>query len=493
MPDSNDGPKAHEALRERFTEVGYTADGVLARIGELGQAGLGRNMTVPADRALGAARNPLATLIRLFILQQAVPAGDLAFLAGAVDHHLDVRAGSARALVDIRPYGSDDDGASGWVVSDLTPGLDGGDAHTRPDYVLGVSPASTTLAQLTMRTPVRRALDLGTGCGVQSLHLARHADEVVATDVNPRALALARESAALSGARVDLREGSLFEPVAGERFDLIVSNPPYVMSPPTEPGSGLTYRETNFVGDGLLAAILRDAPRHLTPGGSLQLLTNWAIRRDEAWDTRVRGLVEQVGLDAFVIERERLDACTYVEMWLADAGLLGTPDWRPAYDRWLDYFDELGIEQVGMGWILVTDAGRTTPHVRVESWPHAVQQPVGEVFARHRRAVDAATAPDQTLLASRPALVDVRMETTGQPGAADPEHLVLRQTRGLLRAMECDTALAAVLGALDGDLTVAQVLAAVAEVLDVELGRLAADVLPELRTALEEQYLVPRP
>ena len=102
----------------------------------------------------------------------------------------------------------------------------------RPDFVLGVSAASTTLAQLTVRRPVPRALDLGTGCGVQSLHLARHSAEVVATDLNPRALALARLTALINGIDLDLREGSLYAPVAGERFDLITTNPPYVMSPP---------------------------------------------------------------------------------------------------------------------------------------------------------------------------------------------------------------------------------------------------------------------
>ena len=106
-------------------------------------------------------------------------------------------------------------------------------SRTRPDYVLGVSPASTSLAQMTMRTPVDSALDLGTGCGVQSLHLARHARRVVATDVNPRALQLSRLTAALNQVEVDIRDGSLYEPVAGERFDLVVTNPPYVMSPPT--------------------------------------------------------------------------------------------------------------------------------------------------------------------------------------------------------------------------------------------------------------------
>ena len=107
-----------------------------------------------------------------------------------------------------------------------------------PDFVLGVSSASSTLAQLTVRAPVARALDLGTGCGVQSLHLARHAGQVVATDLNPRALALAEMTAMINSVEIDLRQGNLYEPVAGERFDLITSNPPYVMSPPSARATG---------------------------------------------------------------------------------------------------------------------------------------------------------------------------------------------------------------------------------------------------------------
>ena len=96
-------------------------------------------------------------------------------------------------MIDIRPYASDD--GDFWVVSDLTPNLDTVVNPMRPDFVLGVSAASTTLAQLTIRRPVGRALDLGTGCGVQSLHLAGHAEQVVATDLNPRAIMLARLTA----------------------------------------------------------------------------------------------------------------------------------------------------------------------------------------------------------------------------------------------------------------------------------------------------------
>lgn len=478
-------------LRSHLASAGFTVEGVLERIGDAGQQGLGRNCTVPADVALGDATDPLASLIRLFILQQEVPVAQLREVldlgqlgrAGYLDVGSDVRA-----LVDVRPYGSPDDGATGWVVADPTPGLDHSMEPTRPDYVLGVSPASSTLAMITMRGKVSAALDLGTGCGVQSLHLARHCERVVATDVNGRALELAALTAELNQIDVDLRRGSLYEPVAGERYDLIVSNPPFVMSPPRSQAETLAYRETNFEGDSLVELLVRGAADHLNPGGSLQLLTNWAVL-DEPWQERLAAWIPQQ-CDAWVIERERLDVHSYIEMWLTDAGLAGAPGWRAAYDEWLAYFARLGIRSVGMGWILITRADRDEPFRRFESWPHAVAQPVGGVFERHRAAVDAHLLPVEELLNASPRLVDVDEETVGRPGAGDPEHIVFRQRVGLLRAIRADTTLAAVLGALDGELTLGQVIGAVARVLDEDPAEVAAAVIPHLRTALLDQMLV---
>ncbi len=493
VPSPSVGSMTVPDLRRQLLEVTYTTEEVLERIGEAGQAGLGRNSTIPADVVLAGAMDPLACLIRLFILQQDVPQTNVtqsldveaAIRAGWVEHE----GGVVRALVDIRPYGSPDDGASGFLVSDLTPGLDHSTVATRTDYVLG-APASLTLAEITMRKPIDRALDLGTGCGVQALHLARHATTVVGTDLNPRAVDLAHMSAELSGIDIDLREGSLFEPVAGQRFDLIVSNPPYVMSPPD--GQRLTYREGALVSDSLVETIVRQAPEHLTQGGSLQLLTNWAILDGVDWQERLRSWVEGNGLDCWVIERERLDVYSYIEMWLTDAGLAGSSEWEPAYRRWLDYFVGLGISEVGMGWLLLTAAGRAEPHLRFESWPHAVAQPVGDVFVRNRAAIDAATLPLDELLGSCPCLGNVVQETIGEPGAEDPTHVVLRQRTGLLRAIRVGTTDGAVLGALDGELTLGQVIAAVARLLQRDVTQVAAEVVPIVRDALRDQILLPQ-
>lgn len=491
MPTDDLSLSADDLARLRTSLDGYTVDAVVDAIGEEGQAALGRNHTVAADRALNGRDDTVATLTRLFVLQQAVswPSVQAALPAEALRDAgiLALDGGSARALVDIRPYGSPDDGADGWLVSDHAATLDTARGAPRPDHVLGVSSASTTLAQLTMRKPVARALDLGTGCGVQALHLARHVDSIVATDLNERALACARLGLGLSGVTADLRLGSLYEPVANELYDLIVTNPPFVISPPTT--AKFTYRESSFSGDGLMRSVVTGAPRHLAPGGALQVLGNWAHTKDQPWDERLAGWVAGTGCDALVIEREVLDPYEYVEIWLADAGLAGTPEYKETYSRWLDYFDTLGIEGVGMGWFTLVNAGRQDPDVRVEQWPHAVEQPVGTAFGQHFDAIADSRLSDDEMLGLPWSLAeDVVQETLGAPGAEDPSHIVLRQQRGLRRAVEVETALGGVLGACDGDLTLGEILGAVAQLLDVPLADLVADVLPRFRALVADAW-----
>lgn len=502
MPDGLLSETQIARLRDVLDAADYRTDAVLDLIGPSGQDGLGRNSTVPAERALATTSSPLAVLTRLWLLQQPVDVRRLRLALGesvddlATAGLLELDGGRARARVDVRPYASDDDGASGWLVSDLTPGLDQQVSPIRPDYVLGASPASTTLAQLSQRTPVRRALDLGTGCGVQSLHLARHAESVVATDLNPRALTLAALTLGLSGARtttgeaVQLRHGSLYEPVAEEQFDLIVTNPPYVMSPPsTDP---LVYREGGLPADELVRRVVVGAAERLAPGGTGQVLANWAHVAGQPWTDRLAGWVEGTGCDLFAVQREVLDPAAYAELWLTDAGLAGAPDYRSRLHTWLDWFASLRIEAVGMGWIDVHRAGRADPQITAVDWPHAVEQPVGPALAARHRGLTWSLLPTAELLGCRWQLApDIVQETHGPPGAADPEHLVLRQQTGLRHAMGVGTASAAVLGACDGELSLAAVVHAVATLLDTDATATAAAVLPDVRRALVDGLLLP--
>ena len=124
-----------------------------------------------------------------------------------------------------------------------------------------------------------RALDLGTGCGAQALLASQHAEEVVATDVNGRAVEIARLNARLTGIELDLREGSWFEPVGDELFDLIVSNPPFVISP----DSAFVFRDAGLVGDAVSRNVVRGAAGRLRVGGHATIsATDLPLGRDLA-------------------------------------------------------------------------------------------------------------------------------------------------------------------------------------------------------------------
>jgi hypothetical protein len=471
-------------LRDALLAADYTYDGVSDLLGTTAHAALGRNETTPGLRRTTGG-SPLETLTRLWLLQATAPVEHVdRALPGLLDllcaeGILERSVSEVAARVDLRPYGAD--AGNLWVLGDLTPGLDGGPNRVGPDHVLGISPAATSLAELTVREQAGSALDLGTGCGVQSLHLAGHVRHVVATDVNQRALWLAGLNAELNDVRIDLREGSFFEPVAGERFDLVVTNPPFVISPAT--GERLVYRDSGLPGDRAVEDIVRALPRHLNPGGHAQVLANWAILRGVPWDERLAGWLAGAGCDAWVVQREVLDPAAYVELWLKDAGLHGGHDYLERYDAWLSWLEDQGVEGIGFGWINLrsrADSSTDRPDdLRLEEWRWEVEQPLGgEVAAHFARTEALRELTDESLLASRPRLrEDVVQETYGAVGAEHPGRIVLRQQRGMRRARQVDTVEAALAGASDGDLTLAQMLAALDQILGADevavSGRLA--------------------
>ena len=477
-------------LRLAFEAAGYTTDGVGELLGPVALAALARHETVPALRRTDD-RSPLATLVRLFLLQHVVDevaAGQaLPVVDGIALGVLERDGGDVRARLDVRPYG---EAAAGdptwWVVSDLGTGLDGVTAPLRADHVLGVGGASTTLAQITSRRPVGRALDLGTGCGVQALHLSRHASSVVATDVLPRALRLARMTAALSGVTLDLREGSLWDPVDGDELDLVVSNPPFVVSPARE---AYTYRDSGLGGDEACARLVRGSTGHLAPGGVMQLLASWVHRAGEDWRERVGSWLPDDG-DALVVQREVLDPAEHVAMWLRDSGESGGADYLARYDAWLDALERDRVEGIGLGWIALRRTGSRPSH-DLRDWPHPVTLPLGDelVAALDRGSWLEAVTDEELLAATLRTPADVVLEQTGEPGAEDPQHLVLRRGLGLRPARRVGTVEAALVGACDGTLTVAAILQAVASLTgdDLDLRGSARGV----RELVREGFLVP--
>jgi SAM-dependent methyltransferase len=149
------------------------------------------------------------------------------------------------------------------------------------DAVMGHAPS--TIALTTAAFPsqrIGRALDLGCGAGAVALVLSKRTRAVIATDINKRALSLARFNCRLNGVvNIDVREGSLFEPVAKERFDLIASQPPFV--PQAETGKTGQFMAGGERGDALPLAVLETAPDHLVPGGRAVLFIEWGHGKKE--------------------------------------------------------------------------------------------------------------------------------------------------------------------------------------------------------------------
>ncbi|WP_372499240.1 DUF7059 domain-containing protein [Streptomyces sudanensis] len=488
-------PDRADRLRAALLDAGFTADGLLDRLGASAYAALARSETVPALRATRG-DGPLDTLVRLFLLQREAPY-ERARAALPLDEALAdgwvARDGDGvRATVDVRPYGGPD-GEDWYIVSDLgcAVGGAGGAGGRGEGVVLGVGGASTTLAGITVRAPVASALDLGTGSGIQALHAARHATRVTATDLNPRALGFTRLTLALSGApEADLRAGSLFEPVASETYDLIVSNPPFVISP----GARLTYRDGGMGGDDLCRTLVQQAGERLDDGGYAQFLANWQHVEGEDWKDRVRSWVPR-GCDAWIVQREVQDVTQYTELWLRDAGdhRAAPEEYRARYEAWLDEFEERGTRAVGFGWITLRKSGAAEPSVLVEEWPHPVEQPLGETVRAHFARQDyLRSRDDAALLADRFVLApEVVQEQVGLPGAEDPEHVVLRQNRGMRRATRVDAVGAGFAGVCDGTLEAGRILDAIAQLMGEDPVLLRDRTPRAIRLLVEEGFLEP--
>lgn len=466
-------------VRDALARHGYTYDAVVALLGASAHAALGRGDLVPALRATRGG-SPLETLVRLFLLGTTEPVAACAAALPEGTAFLDAYDGGLRAALDVRPYAADD--RSWWVVSDL--GTDLRPPPLRPDHVLGVGGASTTLAQATIRTPVGSALDVGTGCGVQALHLSSHADRVTATDRNPRALALARATAVLNGVSWELLHGDLLAPVAGRRYDLVVANPPFVVGPARDDWA---YRDSGVAGDAVSERLVRDVPGVLAEGGYAQLLANWVHRSGEDWRERVASWVS--GCDALVLQREVQDPAEYVALWQRDAG----DDRRPVAEAWLEWFERERVEAVGFGIVTLRHRGASaagSPDVAVEDAPQPVSQPLGPHLAEWFARRDALRSAD--LLAARPRVAGgVTLEQAAYAGDEGWEVATqaLQQAHGLRWRAEVDPIGAALVGACDGTRTVSSLLDVLAAAYDIEVETLRDAALPAVRHLVERGFL----
>jgi hypothetical protein len=525
-PDAprSDLPDLLTGLAADLRAVDYTLDGVAHLLGESAYTALNRDQTIPAlitaERAVrrddGA--RALAAVVRLWLLAepqlketldaalQGIRAEGLLAL-GLVEPVPGTALLAAKA--DLRPYGWEDteghgDSGSGgaelWVASDLAAHQQEG--VLRHDHVLGIGQASTTLVQTTFRRHTKRALDLGTGCGIQAFHLLHHCEHVTATDISARALAFARFNILLNAEalsvdpdrledRVSLRLGSLLEPVTGEEFGLVVSNPPFVITPRSageDASEQFTYRDGGLPGDGIVAALVAELPAVLAPGGTAQMLGNWEVTEGTAWQERPQTWVGS-GVDAWFIQRELVSPEEYAETWLRDASEgRDREHYMGAYAAYLADFASRNVAGIGFGMVLLRRpaAPGQAAFNRFEEITYPIEQPIGPHLgaALERQDWLAANSIEEAHLLVAD---DVTEERHQRPGAEHPGVILLRQGAGLRRTNLLSTELAGFVSACDGDLTAGQIAGALEALLGVGLGA-ALGGGPDVEASGEEAF-----
>ncbi|WP_234865353.1 DUF7059 domain-containing protein [Sinomonas albida] len=556
-----DAPRADDfgllhALAVDCADLGYTVDGVGGLLGAAAHEALARDQIVPAlvatervihagarggrgrfagapefedgapdggqsegvamdDGGEAGSRAALAIVVRFFLLgcvedssalDRALPSVGA---RGLVSLGLAEPAGRGqlRAAADLRPYAWEEDGAEVrlWVASDLA-------AHQRPgvlrkDHVLGIGHASATLVQSTARRPVETALDLGTGCGIQTFHLLRHARRVVATDISARALAFTRfnlllnaEVLALDPARledrVELRLGSLLEPVRGERFDLVVSNPPFVITPRQSGETAAdqyTYRDGGLPGDQLVSGLVSSLGDVLAEGGTAQLLGNWEVHGEEPWHTRVRRWVPG-DLDAWILQRELIGPEQYAETWLHDASEnRDDAEYARRYGAYLDDFASRETSGIGFGLMWFRrPSGEQARLDRFEELTHPIEQPIGPHWQSAVERADWLAGLGDSGFADAHLTVaeDVTEERHQRPGAEHPGVILLRQGAGFRRTALLSTEQAGFVSACDGELAAGQIAAALAALLDRDEPEFRETLLREIRELTADGFLV---
>jgi hypothetical protein len=484
-----DGPDTVRRARAAFDAAGYTLDAVTERLGPHVFAHLSAGELAPLVRATRAG-DRLDVLARLFLVGEPVSYSDaLAALAPlpvaewAGGGLVTMDGDEVKGLLAIRPLGGEEER----LVAHDRPGPSGA---VGADHVLGVSASSLALAGATIRRPIDGAFDLGTGCGIQAVHASDHSLRVIASDINPRAVAFATLTMELNDlAHITVRAGDRFDPVQRDRFDLIVANPPFVISPSRR----YLFRDSDQPVDDLCRSIVRAAPDHLTEGGHCQLLASWAHVEGEDWQDRLEGWFAGTGCDALVLEREALEPAAHAASWLRQTE---RPErWRDEFDAWVAYGEAHRIEAIGFGLITMRRRRDGEPWFRAETATQDIVMPCGDhlgaafELADFLHSHDDAALLDAVLGVAPDVVLDERAQPTPDGWAVATRQL--RQTAGLGHQGDVDPGVAAIVGGCDGRRPLGAVLETAARDAGVESGDLTVAALPIVRRLVERAFLLP--
>jgi methylase of polypeptide subunit release factors len=368
------------------------------------------------------------------------------------------------------------------------------------DAVMGSGP--TTNALMAAAYPVARvgnALDLGCGAGVLAIVLAANAERVLGVDINPRAIALARFNARLNDVRnVEFREGDLYAPVAGTKFDLIACQPPFVARP--EGAEEATFLFGGSRGDELALRALEETPAHLASGGRAVFFVDWPELEGEApIVARVRARVDPA-IDLLLLLTPPATLDEYAVRYAVSAA----PDAGPRYARLVhanrEHLHRLGVTAMRQSFTIlrrratnVEAPGFTTP---VEIGSVATVQPssarIGRLLATHDLLRGSEADLVATSLRIPPKTIFVTEREADDPGATVRTHARF-PPRAMIQPLGLNDEAITLAQLVHQTGSIGEALAFYQRTLAVDATVARAKLLPHAREALERGLLEPAP
>ena len=395
-PLAVDHPELVRRFHDALVAAGFGAERIAEALGAENEV-ISRSAEIPVQLRRLEGRGGLAALVRLFVLNVDVAATDVAVepltLADLVKLHVvRVESDVVHPLVRIVPHDEV------LITSDVRfhPG-----ERLPQDYVPGVQRPSVTLAQLTVRRPARSFLDLAAGCGVEAILASRHTERVLASDVSPRAVNFGIFNTQLNDVRnVEFRTGSWFEPVGDERFDIIVCNPPYVISPSTD----LLFRDSGLPGDSVSELVVREIPAHLEEDGFATVAISWVVDPDADHTLPVRRWVAASGCDAWLLHYRTDEPLASAAGWhQTEAG--DPARYAALIDGWMTYYREQGIRAIAYGSLVLRRRSKAVNWFAVDRLPPPPLRPASAHILRIFAAHDFLSISDDA------ALLDERLTT----------------------------------------------------------------------------------
>lgn len=318
--------------------------------------------------------------------------------------------------------------------------------------VLWPNPSTRLLQMFTIRRPSETTLDLGAGCGILAVLAAGHSRQVVATDLNPRATEFARFNVWLNGvSNVDCLTGDTFEPVQGQTFDLIMSNPPFFVTPSAEQ----IYCENSMELDGYCRELIRAAPRYLNEGGFLQITLEWVQVKGQSWRDRLAEWLEDTGCDAWVLRSYARSAAAYAAERIGRMMPYSPLTANQRFDAWMAYYRDRGVEEI-QGGILAMRRRSGKNWIRIEEvlkldFTEPFGESVLELFANQDK-LETDRSLDQ-MMAWKPRLpADLRIDQQLhlEAGEWKPSSMQLKRPGGLPSSLALDPLVADFLRKCDG-------------------------------------------